>query len=188
MAKVSVLDPLAAVRRSIERSLLDRDHEIVDPEDGPDVIVVTDDGGDHCPIADALAAGAVVVALTDDDGSGLRRALGAGAVPVPRSAEPEVIVRAVDGALHGDVTLPVTVVRQLVGPIDDDAGRLPLGPEEARWIQRLAAGTTVASLAGDVGYSEREMFRILHRLYERMGARNRTEALVLATKWGLLDG
>jgi hypothetical protein len=35
-----------------------------------------------------------------------------------------------------------------------------------------------------VGYSEREMFRLLRQLYDRMGVRNRTEALLKAAQCG----
>ncbi|MDQ3641282.1 MAG: hypothetical protein M3450_07420 [Actinomycetota bacterium] len=59
--------------------------------------------------------------------------------------------------------------------------------EEVGWLQTLARGATVARLAGEVGYSEREMFRILSNLYQRMGVVSRTEALVQAAQWGLLE-
>jgi DNA-binding CsgD family transcriptional regulator len=50
----------------------------------------------------------------------------------------------------------------------------------------MANGQTVGELARAVGYSEREMFRLLRSLYERMGVRNRTEALLKAAQSGLL--
>jgi len=42
--------------------------------------------------------------------------------------------------------------------------------EEAEWLDALARGATVVSLADDYGYSERVMFRRLRDLYERLGA------------------
>jgi DNA-binding CsgD family transcriptional regulator len=48
----------------------------------------------------------------------------------------------------------------------------------------LATGMTVAQLAAKAGYSERAMFRLLRSLYVRMGAKNRTEALIRAYEHG----
>jgi DNA-binding CsgD family transcriptional regulator len=45
----------------------------------------------------------------------------------------------------------------------------------------------VGELAESVGYSERAMYRQLRRLYERLGATNRTEALLQALRRGLID-
>jgi DNA-binding CsgD family transcriptional regulator len=55
-------------------------------------------------------------------------------------------------------------------------------------LRHLADSGTVASLARTVGYSEREMYRLLGGVYARLGASNRTEALLLAERWGLLEG
>lgn len=42
-------------------------------------------------------------------------------------------------------------------------------------------------MAERTGYSERALYRLLHGLYGRMRVSNRTEAIVLATRYGLLD-
>jgi DNA-binding CsgD family transcriptional regulator len=57
---------------------------------------------------------------------------------------------------------------------------------EMEWLRQLASGTTVAKLADGAGYSERAMFRLLRDLYQRMGAQNRTEALLKARQRGWL--
>jgi DNA-binding CsgD family transcriptional regulator len=44
----------------------------------------------------------------------------------------------------------------------------------------------VVRLADRAGYSERAMFRLLRQLYLRIGARNRTEALMRAHERGWL--
>jgi DNA-binding NarL/FixJ family response regulator len=48
-------------------------------------------------------------------------------------------------------------------------------------------GGTVQDLAGQAGYSERALYRLLHALYSRMGVSNRTEAILQASRRGLLD-
>ena len=42
-------------------------------------------------------------------------------------------------------------------------------------------------MADMVGYSEREMFRVLNELYATLGVDNRTQAIIWATRHGILD-
>jgi DNA-binding NarL/FixJ family response regulator len=65
--------------------------------------------------------------------------------------------------------------------------RLPVDDADLERLRALAGGTTVAQLADDNGFSEREMFRILSDLYESIGVKNRTEAIVWAARYGVLD-
>jgi DNA-binding NarL/FixJ family response regulator len=47
---------------------------------------------------------------------------------------------------------------------------------------------TIQELARQVGFSERETYRRLRQIYSAMGVRGRTEALILASASGLLEG
>ena len=53
------------------------------------------------------------------------------------------------------------------------------------WSSVFALPAT--SLARTAGYSQREMYRVLAALYSRLGASTRTEALLRADRWGLLN-
>jgi DNA-binding CsgD family transcriptional regulator len=59
-------------------------------------------------------------------------------------------------------------------------------PVERDWLRYLADLGTVAGLARSLGCSEREMYRKLGGVYARLGASNRSEALELARRRGLL--
>lgn len=110
------------------------------------------------------------------------------AVVVEGSEEPEVILRVIESTLDGMPPVPgqhLRAMAQLV-PADDDVSSW-LHEDEVAWLRRMAAGATVAEIADDVGYSERAMFRSLKSLYLRLGVRNRTEALLWASRRGLLD-
>ena len=129
-----------------------------------------------------------VVALLEDAGvASYRRALRLGlAGTVPREAEAEQIVSAVCAALAGTTLLPCLIARQLA----DRAGAevpLPISESEARWLQAMAEGMTIASMAKAARYSERQMHRLISNLYKRIGAANRQQALVFAARWGILD-
>lgn len=54
------------------------------------------------------------------------------------------------------------------------------------WLRSLADSATVGRLARLSGYSEREMYRLLNRVYSRIGAQTRTEALLIAQRRGCL--
>jgi DNA-binding CsgD family transcriptional regulator len=113
-------------------------------------------------------------------------ALQAGATGViPMDAGFDQVVAVVKAASAGLTLLPRLMAKALCRP---QAGPPPqLLPRERRWLRHLADSGTVGSLAGEAGYSEREMYRLLGGLYGRLGASNRTEALLLAERWGMLQ-
>lgn len=100
-------------------------------------------------------------------------------------AEPSEIMRVVLCAGLGMTLLPLAVARALnstsTGP------RRELTEQDRTYLRMLADGATVAGLARRFAHSEREMYRLLSATYQRLGARNRTEALLLAQRSGVFD-
>lgn len=133
---------------------------------GPGQAVLVVDHADEQAYADALRGGATGVISTE--------------------MEPEEAVAVVRSAASGQTLLPVAVARALCRSLSGPPPSVT-GSERA-WLRGLANGGTVSGLARGAGYSEREMYRILAGLYGRLGASSRTEALVLAERWGLLSG
>ncbi|GAA0907277.1 response regulator transcription factor [Virgisporangium aurantiacum] len=133
-----------------------------------------------------VAVVAVLASITAASGA---EAVRAGATSViSRSASPDSVLRVMAGLSDGDATLPQEVLRMLsTEPDEPDNGDRP-PPDQIGWLRALAGGSTVATLANDVGYSERAMFRLLHGLYKRLGVRTRTEALMRAYERGWLRG
>jgi DNA-binding NarL/FixJ family response regulator len=127
------------------------------------VVLVEEASPDAC--SDALRAGATGVITPDDD--------------------PQDVLAVLRCAGRGRTVLARAVAQSLCRP-----ATLPppsLSETERAWLRRLAAGGTVAGLARDCAYSEREMYRRLSDLYTRLGGRTRTEALLLAERYGLLN-
>lgn len=58
---------------------------------------------------------------------------------------------------------------------------------ERAWLRALAGGTTVECLAREQGLAPRTMYTRLKRVYHRLGADSRAEALALAGRLRLLD-
>jgi DNA-binding NarL/FixJ family response regulator len=97
------------------------------------------------------------------------------------------IVSALASALEETTAVPRHLLRAMAHlvPEVEDLGSW-LNPDETAWLRAMAGGVTVAELAQEVGYSERAMFRNLKNLYTRLGVDNRTEALLWASRHGLL--
>jgi DNA-binding NarL/FixJ family response regulator len=115
------------------------------------------------------------------------RALRAGAVCVmARDASPSVLRERFQAVFRGECLVPLDVLRALTASAETDSR--PEGPTrtEREWLRKLASGMTVNRLAADAGYSERMMFRLLRNLYGRIGAENRTGALIKARDNGWL--
>jgi DNA-binding CsgD family transcriptional regulator len=128
----------------------------------------------------------VVHVLTEGTVQAYANALRAGATSAfEDSAELDHVVRVVRSAALGRTLLPVRVARALGSRRTGGAPKLER--HERQYLRRLADGGTVAGLARSAGWSEREMYRLLSGVYARLGASNRTEALLVAERWGLLD-
>lgn len=152
------------------------------------LVVVVPEGQVDAVLAAAPTSGvhAVVALLEAVTAEACAQALRAGVTGVLTTGDAaEDVVAVLHCAARGRTVLPRETVRALCRPAS-----LPppsLTSTEQAWMRRLAAGGTVAGLARSCGFSEREMYRRLSTVYLRLGARTRTEALLLAERFGLLD-
>lgn len=162
--------------------------EVVDsPREGTVAVVPLREDAD-CAAADRLAGDGVrVLALVSPlDRDEAAHALTHRALPAGWDWEPEEIVEAAAAARAGKALVPTGLLESLV-PSGGRHEAAAVSEDELRWLTALARGATVVRLADDEGYSERAMFRRLADLYTRLGARNRTEALLAAERRGILD-
>jgi len=130
----------------------------------------------------------VVAFLEDATVTGYVRALTAGAVgAVPRDAAPDLVRDAFLAAVSRRSLIPIEVLHALASPTEhpEEAGDT-LYEYEIDWLRQLASGITIARLASRAGYSERMMFRLLRELYDKLGAANRTQAIIHARDMGWL--
>lgn len=131
----------------------------------------------------------VVITLTSDDSEATyRKALRAGATAAaPADAPIEQIVEVVREALAGYSVLPADVARGLALEAPERPSEYAPSLDEISWIQAMAAGKTMVEIAELADLSKAELAKRLNRLYERIGAENRTEAIIKFARWGLLD-
>lgn len=187
----------AVLRRGLEPALVGAGHRVDVPEDvehwARDAdgrrLLVTVDTDQALDVLDRLRAVAPdvrsLVLLSGVSGYGRVLPRCTGAVPV--DGDVDDVLTAVQVAVSGFTLLPVPVARQLVSSGADPSDAPQVSTRERSWLRQLAAGTTVAGLARSDNRSEREMYRLLALLYQRFGVRTRTEALLCADRFGLLD-
>ena len=191
--RVAVSDPFPMFRLGVMACLEDLTVEIEIPTDvrawaheaERRVILLTiqaaadwDLLSDLCQRPDIL----VIAMLDDATVAGYLRAISNGATgAIPRTVSTAELRAVFQAAVEGNTLLPTEVVHALTGR---DTEHPPLtehpSTREIAWLRDLANGVSVARVADGAGYSERMMFRLLRDLYGRLGARNRTEALMLA--------
>lgn len=131
----------------------------------------------------------VVAVIPDLDLASFSAAIRAGASGVVDDAESiEELRLVVSSALQDRVSTPRHLIRAMAHRIPASVHVADLiSSTEGDWLRTLAEGATVAALAEQIGYSERETFRILGDIYTRIGVSNRTEAIIWATRHGILD-
>lgn len=107
---------------------------------------------------------------------------------------PGRLLRAVHGAHSGSSSLPPGLLNQLL----DQVHRVRQGAEgaagsgqslderEIAVLRLVAEGCDTAEIGARLGYSERWVKNILHRLTSRLNLRNRTHALAYAMRRGLV--
>ena len=197
--QIAIWDPLPVFRQGLMAILRDAGPISETPDDllawarndVPKVVVLTLGSPQDWTVLAELRRvdpAIAIIAILEEDGVDAHvRALSAGAVAVlPRAATSDRIREAFDAAIRGKAVVPVDVLRALI------TGRLP-EPEpdvpsetEREWLRMLAQGVTVSQVADHAGYSERMMFRLLRALYAKLGAANRTQALINARDSGWL--
>jgi DNA-binding NarL/FixJ family response regulator len=203
-APIAIADLSPARRRGIAAALAEAGHHVHELEPPAAVVEWLQRPGDRAAVMCALEpagrellrrargtdADAVLVALVDgDDARAIRSALldgatAAASVDAPLDELAQIVTVALAGKVMLDAPVAEALARGCLGPTLLDC---PVSDPEVDWLRGLARGDTVAELAEAAAFSEREMYRQLGALYERLGAANRTQAIVRAAQLGLID-
>lgn len=129
----------------------------------------------------------VVAIVTRASATTCTAALRAGATAVVQeNGELHELVAVVSAAAMGFSIVPRDVVHVLAGSADVVAIDVSVGEKEVALLRALAAGSSVADIAAESAYSIRSTYRHLARLYRRLGASNRMEALLAAARLGIV--
>ncbi len=126
--------------------------------------------------------------FTDHDT--VTRAVAAGVAGyLPKNVRRQELVQAVravaagKGFLHPDVTRPFL---ERVGPLAMHAGLQPLSQREQEVLEELSKGKSTREIAEALGLGEETVKSHLSRLYQKLRAKDRVEAVVVAMRHGLV--
>ena len=183
----------------------------------PDIAVVgeTGLGAEAAAIVAAAAADVVVLdtALPDGDGLRVARALrdryaGLGIVLLTSNGEDDVLFRALELGVSAFVTKTAPAVEvlaairhaavaagsfiasglgQAVARRQTAGARAALSPREAQVLALLGQGLSVAAIGTTMYVSHSTAKTYVARLYEKLGASNRAQALMAGLRLGLLQ-
>ena len=130
----------------------------------------------------------VIVALLPDMSPRIaREAILAGACAVAGwDTSTDELVALLTAGVESRSLLPTSLLQELATAPDTDSRVVGLDHEQVEWLRALARGMTVNQLAESVSYSEREVYRLLRALYDRLGVGSRTEALIWAAQRGIV--
>ncbi|MFC4066299.1 DNA-binding response regulator [Actinoplanes subglobosus] len=198
--EVAVVDPLPMFRHGASMTLAEEGYAVRAPADlmawaraTPRALILLTvlHDGDWALLRrlreDERGHPVIAVLDTDVDVLGVRAVRAGATSVVSRAAPARLLARVVTATLEGQSVLPTAVVTALAaGRFTDPAPATAVSKEQTAWLRALAAGSTVADLAGRSGYSERAMFRLLRAVYQELGAGSKVEALIKAKDRGLL--
>jgi DNA-binding NarL/FixJ family response regulator len=205
----AVRDPIPAYRQGIARALDAAGYETAEPGDCAAwiqrfrhathptayrlAVLLSIRSEADAEVLAALRAGddqvALLALLVDPAADDYRQALEAGAWGVADyAASPEEIVAALEATWAGAVRLPRAVAVELLSRAGRADAAPPVCQSDVLRLAALANGWSVERLASHENFSTREMFRRLQELYRSLGVTNRHQAVVVAARYGLLDG
>jgi DNA-binding NarL/FixJ family response regulator len=127
----------------------------------------------------------VIVFSQYDTDADVLRAIEAGARGfVLKNAQPEMLVRAVLDVVSGGSPLASTAAARLLEQIQ--GGSNALSTREIEVLQLIALGSTTTSIADELNISPATVGHHLTNLFHKLGASDRTSAVVKAYKRGIL--
>jgi DNA-binding NarL/FixJ family response regulator len=197
-AQIALLGVPPVYRRGLGIGLTEAGYEVQLPDDvvawarqdsGRKIAVTTDSDAalDTLDIVHGQSPDVVSVVLIEEANvAAYSRALPRCTCAVPLHAELDDVLTAIRAAGNGYTVMPMAIARELTAHGDANVPLPQLSDRELAWLRALADNGTVLSLARASGYSEREMYRLLSGLYERLGTSTRTSALLQADRLGLL--
>ena len=132
----------------------------------------------------------VVIISANEDPIVIRRSIGHGATGfVPKSSTVEQMVEALQAVLEGDTWVPESVDVEGTGleaPEADVAARLAsLTPQQFKVLTMLSSGLLNKQIAYELGVSEATVKAHMTAIMQKLGATNRTQAVVLSQRLAL---
>ncbi|MGE5226979.1 MAG: response regulator [Planctomycetaceae bacterium] len=109
-----------------------------------------------------------------------------------KDASPDALVDAARNALEGNAVIHPQLTKtfieeaQVAGGEEGSARPAPLSKREREILQRVADGATTRQVASDLGISPHTVKTHLERIFEKLGANDRAQAVAIAIRTGIV--
>jgi DNA-binding NarL/FixJ family response regulator len=125
----------------------------------------------------------IVVVSGVDDNATIRRCIDAGAMSfVPKRVPPEMLTQALKEVLAGTIYLPQTIF----DAASESTPRPTLTPRQTEVLRCLSRGLPTKLIARELALSEHTVKEHISSIFQALGARNRTAAVIHASRLHLL--
>ena len=108
-----------------------------------------------------------------------------------KDASPDALIDAARNAVEGNAVIHPQLTKTLIDEVrmaDPDAPRTaPLSKREREILQKVADGATTRQVATELGISPHTVKTHLERIFEKLGANDRAQAVAIALRRGLVD-
>jgi DNA-binding NarL/FixJ family response regulator len=106
-----------------------------------------------------------------------------------KDAMPEDLVRAAKLAMEGKAVIHPSLTRTFMDEVRfaPQQQGLPLSPREIEVLQRIASGSATKQVARDLGISLHTVKTHMERIFAKLGANDRAQAVAIAIRLGLVE-
>jgi DNA-binding NarL/FixJ family response regulator len=137
------------------------------------------------------APGTKVILITIDESRGaISQAIQAGVSGyLLKDASADALVDAARNAIEGNAVIHPQLTRTFIEEVrmgDPSSDTTPLSKREREILQRVADGATTKQVASDLGISPHTVKTHLERIFEKLGANDRAQAVAIAIRTGIV--
>jgi DNA-binding NarL/FixJ family response regulator len=142
-------------------------------------------------IKDAAPETKVILITVDESRGAVSEAIQAGVSGyLLKDATPDALVDAARNAVEGNAVIHPQLTRTFIEEArtasSDEPRSTPLSKREREILQRVADGATTRQVASDLGISPHTVKTHLERIFEKLGANDRAQAVAIAIRTGIV--
>ena len=132
----------------------------------------------------------VILITVDESRSAVSDAISAGVSGyLLKDASPDALVDAARNAIEGNAVIHPQLTKTFIEEAQtggDEQRTTPLSKREREILQRVADGATTRQVATDLGISPHTVKTHLERIFEKLGANDRAQAVAIAIRNGIV--
>jgi DNA-binding NarL/FixJ family response regulator len=133
-----------------------------------------------------------VILITIDESRGaISEAIQAGVSGyLLKDASPDALVDAARNAIEGNAVIHPQLTKTFIEEaqaVGDEPKTAPLSKREREILQKVADGATTRQVATELGISPHTVKTHLERIFEKLGANDRAQAVAIAIRKGIVE-